>query len=631
MPELLDLPLDIIGLLSSYLSPDDRDSLCATCTAFFAIRQGKRLWECPDLLPILNEIIVAPRDRFVYWYTLTQKQVCRGSERFLCLNECLIRSAKHVNPKLFGYFLCSELGYLSRAVYFIGKRGSLPLCEILLEYITSEESSDLLVYLLEGIVSSPRPNLQLLDRYVSITQTSSQIQSDLHSVTLKAYETDHVDVLRQIISTYGIDYDVAPFSACYNAMAKGGHIQKLEQTLTAYPNDVNLNDAIMGAVESGRIDLFESLISRLSNVTENLLVNHMNLASEYGQFEMVEHIHQRVSYDRLSLNYLIDGLVENSFPHRNSVASSSQSFHRGVALLSKLLLSDSPINGSYLRNYYSCLNIAIRRKSLSVIRLLLDYAIELSDVNRIHLTREAFQTGDIEIIDFILSKWEFVIPWNTNLIKEFSDNSVNSGRLLAVEYIIYQFLKRDLVPPITQMMKSAIIYEHLHICRYLTPYLPILTREETTELMDEALRQNNVPIAEHCFTFVSLDQLDMAHLLKKSVIYSCNETLDLLLEKYPAESDVMISPDPKSEQLTYNLFLQLKDKVHTSTGGWRTPLDIKRRRDRHRRIFEFIDRPIRKTSSLHLCSGITKYNRLCHRRVSNRKYCSIHASQEKSV
>lgn len=588
MPELLDLPLDIIGVLSSYLSPDDRDSLCATCTAFFAIRQGKRLWECPDLLPILNEIIVTPRDRFVYWYTVTQKQVCRGSERSLRLNECLIRSAKHVNPKLFEYFLYLELDDLSRAVYFIGKRGSLPLCEILLEYITSEESSDLLVYLLEGIVASPRPNLQLLDRYVSITQTSSQIQSDLHSVTLKAYETDHVDVLRQIISTYGIDYDITPFLGCYNAMAKGGHIQTLEQMLTASPNDENLNEAIMGAVESGRIDLFESLVSRLSNVTENLLVDYMNSAATYGQFEMVEHIHQRVS--------------------------------------------DSPsINASYLSNYL-CLNSAIRRKQLSVIRLLLDYDIEISANKRIHLVEEVFCSGDIEITDFILSKWESVIPWDTDLIKIFSDDSVYSGCLLAVEYIIYQLLKRDLVPPITWMMRSAIICKHLDICLYLTPYLPMLTPEEATNLMDLALYKNNVPIAEHCLTFISLDQLDLAHLLEKSIVYSCNETLDLLLKKYSAESDAMIiSPDRISEQLSYNLFLQLKDKVRSSTGGWRTPLDLKSRRDRHRRIFEFIDRPIRKTSSLHLCSGITKYNRLCHRRVSNRKYCSIHASQEKSV
>ena len=126
--------------------------------------------------------------------------------------------------------------------------------------------------------------------------------------------------------------------------------------------------------------------------------------------------------------------------------------------------------------------------------------------------------GDIEIINFMLNRWSSLDLWDENFIQQISEYSVNSGCLLTVEYILHQILKRNLVPPFASMLKQAIMNGHLHICRYLRSRLtsPILTPEEATSIMDETLRQNNVPIAKYVLSFLPVDQLDMSYFVKTS-------------------------------------------------------------------------------------------------------------------
>ena len=112
-----------------------------------------------------------------------QKQVCRGSERFLPVSECLIRSAKRVNPALFAYFLHFSPEELDRAVYFMAKRGSLEIFEQMITVLSKETLASNLSFFLDGIVASPSPNFQLLERFVSFTQTANVVASDMHPAT----------------------------------------------------------------------------------------------------------------------------------------------------------------------------------------------------------------------------------------------------------------------------------------------------------------------------------------------------------------------------------------------------------------------------------------------------------------
>ena len=335
MLELLDLPRDVVIVIATHLPPNDRDSFCATCASLYTLRQEKRVWECPSLLPVLNEFLITPRDRFIYWYTTTQKQVCRGSERFLPVKECLIRATKRVNPALFAYFLRFSPKELDRAVYIMAKRGSLEIFEQMITVLSGETLASELSFLLDGIVASPSPNFQLLERFVSFTQTTDVIVGYMYPATMKAFEIGREDVLKQMLSRYDIspsylddnNKDTIPAHYFY-AMARGGHAQKIERLLTANPDDACLREAIDGAVMSGRIDLFDSLVARLSNVPVDLFEDCINDAADHGHIEMVEHIHQQISYDHLDLAYLIEGLAK---------CSSEQSLRRGVNLLSTTL------------------------------------------------------------------------------------------------------------------------------------------------------------------------------------------------------------------------------------------------------------------------------------------------------
>ena len=621
MLELLDLPRDVVIVIATHLPPNDRDSFCATCVSLYALRLEKRVWECPPLIPALNELLITPRDRFMYWYTTTQKQVCRGSERFLPVSECLIRSAKRVNPALFAYFLHFNPKELDRAVYFMAKRGSLDIFEQMITVLSKETLASNLSFFLDGIVASPSPNFQLLERFVSFTQTANVVASDMHPATMRAFELGREDVLKQMLSKYDIspsylDDDnkdnISP--DFFNAMAKGGHAQKIDRLLTANPDNGSLRHAIDGAVMSGRIDLFDSLVARLSNVPVNLFENCMNDAADHGHIEMVEHIHQQISYDHLSPYSLIEGLAK---------CSSSQSLQRGGNLLT-IFLAEHPPSKS---DYHAHISASIGHNCpLSITQILLAFEIPLSIYECRSIIRGTIDRGDIEIINFMLSRWSSLDLWDGNFIQQISEYSVNSGCLLTVEYILHQILKRNLIPPFASMIKQAIMNGHLHICRYLCPRSHILTPEEATIIMDETLRQNNVPIAKYVLSFLPLDQLDMPHLLKQAMIYSCNETLDLSLERYTLDSD---RPNvQREEQLSYDLFVKLKENSKHAYQRYYSSLDKRRLHSRRCRIFEFIDKPMRKTDPLRLCSGITKQKRLCHRRVTKRKYCSIHANQE---
>ena len=271
MLELLDLPRDVVIVIATHLPPNDRDSFCATCVSLHALRLEKRVWECPPLIPVLNEILPTHRERFIYWHTVTQKQVCRGSERFLPVKECLIRATKRVNLALFAYFLHFNPEELDRAVYFMAKRGSLEIFEQMITVLSKETLASNLSFFLDGIVASPSPNFQLLERFVSFTQTANVVASDMHPATMRAFELGREDVLKQMLSKYDIspsyldDDNKDNISPDFlNAMAKGGRTEKIERLLNANPHDGSLRHAIDGAVMSGRIDLFDSLVARLS-------------------------------------------------------------------------------------------------------------------------------------------------------------------------------------------------------------------------------------------------------------------------------------------------------------------------------------------------------------------------------
>lgn len=294
-------------------------------------------------------------------------------------------------------------------------------------------------------------------------------------------------------------------------------------------------------------------------------------------------------------------------------SSSQANLQRGIELLVQLAPRWTPDETHYVRD-------AIELCPVSVIQAMLPFLNHLTSYQRRRILSSACRHGDIAKIDAIINHWRICPSGDETEDGCLLDNSIYSGRLLTVKYMTRWLSACSISDDFrVSMMLSAIMSGHLHVCRYLQQYLPPLSREDATDIIEDLMFQNNVVIAKYLMTFVPLELLDMPRLLKSALTYSCNEVLNLLLERYGHIAN---------GELTYNLLLHIKRIFHQRKHySYYDRATGKRANARYQQIVSFLDRPMRKTIPFKVCMGITKHKRSCLRRVTKSSYCHLHKRQ----